>query len=82
METLTASSARKKLFQLLSDFHMKFTDPVKITSLNGNAVLMSDEDYNGMIETINILQNKYLTEKIIKGINEPLDECIPMDELF
>ena len=82
METLTATSARKQLFQLLSNFHKKYTEPVKITSLGGDAILMSDEEYNGMIETINVLQNKYLAKKLVNGINEPLENCIPMDEVF
>ena len=82
METLTATSARKQLFQLLSDFHKKYIEPIKITSLKGNAVLMSDDEYTGMLETINILQNKYLAKKIINGISEPLENCVSMDEVF
>ena len=82
MEILTATSARKQLFQLLSNFHKKYTEPVKITSLSGDAILMSDEEYNGMLETINVLQNKYLAKKVINGINESLENCIPMDEAF
>lgn len=82
METLTATSARKKLFQLLADFGEKFVDPVRITSLKGNAVLMSDEEYTGMLETINILQNKYLVKKIAKGKNIPIEDCISMEDLF
>lgn len=82
METLTATSARKKLFQLLVDFSEKFIDPVRITSLKGSAVLMSDEDYTGMIETINILQNKYLAKKIANGKITPIEDCISMEDLF
>ena len=82
METLTATSARKKLFQLLADFSEKFIDPVRITSLKGNAVLMSDEDYTGMVETINILQNKYLAKKIANGKITAVEDCISMEDLF
>ena len=82
METLTATSARKRLFQLLADFGEKFLDPVRITSLKGNAVLMSDEEYNGIIETISILQNKYLAQKVADGINTPFEDCVELEDLF
>ena len=82
METLTATLARKKLFQLLADFSEKIIDPIRITSLKGNAVLMSDEEYTGMIETISILQNKYLAKKISDGINTPIKDCIALEDLF
>lgn len=82
METLSATSARKRLFQLLADFGEKFIDPIRITSLKGNAVLMSDEEYSGMVETINILQNKYLAKKISDGINTPIENCVALEDLF
>lgn len=82
METLTATTARKKLFQLLADLGQKFSDPIKITSMKGDAVLLSDNEYSGMVETIKILQNKYLATKISAGLDASIESCIPMDKLF
>lgn len=82
METLTATTARKKLFQLLANLGQNFSDPIKITSIKGDAVLLSGDEYSGMVETIKILQNKYLAKKISDGLNTPIESCIPMDKLF
>ena len=43
---------------------------------------MSDEEYTGMIETISILQNKYLAKKISDGINTPIENCVALEDLF
>lgn len=60
---------------------IKFDEPINIITKQGNAVLISENDYNNLLETLEINNNQYLNDKIIKGLNTPIDECISNDEV-
>ena len=52
--TVTATEARQNLFQLVKK-SVKGHIPVKITSKEGDVVLISEEDYEGLLETLELL---------------------------
>ena len=52
--TVTATEARQHLFQLVRK-SVKGHVPVRITSKEGDAVLVSGEDYEGLLETLELL---------------------------
>jgi len=52
--TVTATEARQNLFRLVGK-SVKGHVPVKITSKEGDAVLISEEDYEGLLETLALL---------------------------
>ena len=52
--TVTATEARQNLFKLVRK-SVKGHIPVKITSKEGDAVLVSEEDYEGLLETLELL---------------------------
>ena len=52
--TVTATQARQNLFKLVRK-SVKGHVPVKITSKEGDAVLISEEDYTGLLETLELL---------------------------
>lgn len=52
--TVTATEARQNLFRLVRK-SVKGHIPVKITSKEGDAVLISEEDYEGLLETLELL---------------------------
>ena len=66
MKTLTASQARAQLFSLLKNT-VKGHRLVRIKSKEGSAVVMSEEDYESMVETLELLS--------IKGLKESIDEA-------
>ena len=51
--TVTATEARQNLFRLVRK-SVKGHTPVKITSKEGDAVLVSEEDYEGLLETLEL----------------------------
>jgi antitoxin YefM len=53
--TLSASEARKNLFPLIEQVNLDRT-PVEITSLKGDAVLLSKQDYDELQETAFLLR--------------------------
>lgn len=52
--TVTATEARQNLFKLVRK-SVKGHVPVRITSKEGDAVLVSEEDYEGLLETLELL---------------------------
>ena len=52
--TVTATEARQHFYQLLRK-SVKGHVPVKITSKDGDAVILSEEDYEGLLETLELL---------------------------
>lgn len=63
MTTLTSTEARQHWFDLLRR-SVKGHAPVKITSKNGDAVLISEEDYEGLIETLELLSTPGMAKSI------------------
>lgn len=59
---------------------IKYNEPVNISTKDGNAVILSEEDYNGLIETLNLSSAQGMKEKIVEGLNTPLDDCLPENE--
>lgn len=74
MTALTVTEARTKLFQLIdevADSHQ----PVLITGKRANAILVSEEDWHAIEETIYLLSIPGMRESIIEGLATPVEEC-------
>ena len=71
---------RKNIFGMLEQT-IKFNEPVNISTKAGNAVIISEEDYNGLMETLYLSSVPEMKEKIIAGLNTPLNECLPENEV-
>ena len=69
------SKFRKNLFSILENVG-KYNEPLCITGKNSEAVLLSLEDYNNLIATMEINSNPALKRKIEEGLNTPLKECL------
>ena len=70
---------RNNLFGLLEQT-VKYNQPIHIRTKDGNAVVISEEDYNGLMETLHFCSVPGMKEKIIDGLNTPLEACIPEDK--
>lgn len=71
---------RKNIFGLLEQT-IKFNEPVNISTKDGNAIMISEEDYNGLMETLYLSSIPTMKEKIVEGLRTPLDECLPENEV-
>ena len=82
MTTLTATNAKEQFLSLLRKSH-DFGEKYTITH-NGEpyAVLISTEEYDGLLETLEILQDKNLTKQILKAIKDADDgKTIPFEKV-
>ena len=73
MNTFTASEARAKLYRLI-DQASESHEPIKITGKRNNAVLVSEEDWSAVQETMYLLSVPGMRESIIEGMNTPVEE--------
>ena len=80
MININVTNFRKNIYELLEQT-VKFNEPVNVTTKDGNAVILSEEDYNGLMETLNLSSNPKMKEKIIEGLKTQIEECIPEDEV-
>lgn len=73
MTNTNATNLRKNLFEYLNQA-VEYNDVINVNTKNGNAVIMSEEDYNGLMETVYLSGVPGMKESIIEGMKTPLNE--------
>lgn len=74
MTTITATYARTRLYTIMdevADSHQ----PIQITGKRSNAVLISEEDWKSIQETLYLTSIPGMKDSIIKGMKTPADKC-------
>lgn len=72
---INVTNARQNLYQLIADVNAN-SEPVTIVNNKGeNAVLISEDDWRAIEETIYLNNIPHMAESIIEGAKEPLSEC-------
>ena len=74
MTIITVTEARSKLYSLI-DEAAQTHQPVVITGKRNNAVLLSEDNWNAINETLFLLSVPGMRESIRKGIETDLGEC-------
>lgn len=74
MKTISATSARSDLYRLI-DSTLSDHEPVQITGKRGNAVLLSEEDWMAIQETLHLLSIPGMRDSIVQGMAEPVERC-------
>jgi antitoxin YefM len=73
MTTITATEARKQLYKLVDDVSDTH-EPVQITGKRGNAVLVGEDDWRAVQETLFLVSIPGMRESIIEGMATPPKE--------
>ena len=73
MAITNISVLRKNLFNSIDNV-IEFNDPITVSTKKGNAVIISEAEYNAMLETIYLVSQKGLVEKIKEGEKENASE--------
>lgn len=74
MTTITATEARRSLYKLIDEVSESH-EPVQITGKRGNAVLIAEDDWRAVQETLYLHSVPGMKESIVEGMNTPVDEC-------
>ena len=80
MTNINITNFRKDIYALLEQT-INYNEPINISTKNGNAVVLSEEDYNSLIETLYITSVPNLKEELIKRANDNEEEFVSEDEV-
>ena len=80
MTNTNITNFRKDIYKLLENT-IKYNEPINISTKNGNAVVLSEEDYNNLIETLYISSMPKLKEELIKRKNSSDEDFVKEDEV-
>jgi len=73
MAITNISVLRKNLFSSIDNV-IEYNDSITVSTKNGNAVIISEAEYNAMLETIYLVSQKGLVEKIKEGEKEDISK--------
>lgn len=74
MTTLTATEARAKLYKLMDEAASSH-EPIQITGKRTNAVLIAEDDWRAVQETLYLVSIPGMRESIRKGLKAPVEKC-------
>ncbi len=74
MTTLNATEAHSKLYKLIDEAAQSH-GRVVITGRRGNAVLIAEEDWNAINETLYLLSIPRMRKSIREGMESSLENC-------
>ena len=74
MTNTNATNLRKNLFDYLN-LAIDFNDVIKVNTKKGNVVIMSEQDYNGLMETLYLTSIPGMKEILLEGMNAKIEDC-------
>lgn len=74
MTNTNATNFRKNMFEYLNQAVM-YNDVININTKNGNAVVMSEEDYNALMETLYLTSIPGMKARLEEGLETSIEEC-------
>lgn len=82
MPTLTATDARREFFEIIKNTHKKH-DIYHVQHRQGNVVMLSEEDYENMLETLELLAIPGLQESLHESVKQMnASETVSFDDVF
>ena len=80
MKTITATEARARLFRLIDEVTDEH-QPMLVTGKRNNVVLISEQDWREIEETLYLLSVPGLKEDLLEGARTPVADCVAEDKL-
>jgi prevent-host-death family protein len=74
MTSITATEARKRLYGLLDDVADSH-EPIQIAGKRSSAVLVSEDDWRAIQETLYLSSVPGMRDSILKGLKTPVEKC-------
>ncbi len=74
MMNTNITNARTELYKSASSC-IKYNNVININTKEGNVIMMSEEDYNSLIESLYLAGIPGMYESIVEGANTKLEDC-------
>ena len=78
MSTVNITNARKNLYNLVESVS-QYHEPALIVGKKANAVLISEDDWSAIQETLYLDSIPNMTQSILEGAKESVEDCILED---
>ena len=75
MAAINITNARKELYNLVENVNL-YNEPALIVSKKGNAVLVSEDDWNALQETVYLNSIPGMAQSLIEGRDTPIEQCV------
>jgi antitoxin YefM len=75
VSVINSTTARNNFFKVMEEV-IESHESVMITGKKGNVVMVSEEDWRSIQETLYLCSIPGMRDKIMKGMATPLDECL------
>ena len=73
--SINITKARDNLYELANRV-IKNNETITINTKSGDALLVSKENYNSLIETLFLSSDSEYKQSLIKGMKTPIEECL------
>lgn len=80
MTNTNITNFRKNIYEMLENA-IEYNEPINISTKRGNAVVLSEEDYNSIMETLYIMSVPKLKDEIIERGKGKDEEFVDEDEV-
>ena len=80
MSAINITNARKELYNLVENVNL-YSEPTLIVSKKGNAVLVSESDWNAIQETVYLNSIPGMVESIRTGFETSIEDCVPEEDV-
>jgi len=74
MTNVTVTEARRRLYTLLEEVALSH-EPVQIAGKRNSAVLIAEDDWRAIKETLFLVSIPGMRASIMEGMNTPVEEC-------
>ena len=74
MTTIKVTEARSKLYKLIEQAASSH-EPIQITGKRANVIMISEEDWRSIQETMHLLSIPGMRESIRRGLKTPVEKC-------
>ncbi|MBC3803343.1 type II toxin-antitoxin system Phd/YefM family antitoxin [Acetobacterium fimetarium] len=75
MTNTNATNLRKNLFEYLNSA-IDFNDVINVNTKKGNAVIISEAEYNSLVETLYLTSIPGMKDRLDEGIDATVDDCV------
>ena len=80
MKNTNVTNVRKNIYEML-ETTIEYNEPINISTKNGNAIVLSEEDYNSLLETVYIMSVPGLKDEIIRRGDSGEEDFVSEDEV-
>ena len=80
MYNTNVTNARANLYNLVN-MAIDNSEIVNINTRNGNALLIGEDDYNSLVETLYLSADPEYKRSLIEGKNTRLEDCVDEEDL-